>query len=95
MKQIFAGDESCEIELAIFRIGACVLADGDFTNVSVKDLKCLTSSKDLRDQYKGWYYMTLYYNCNGNSRGQKLAYQCLGEIGTELPVSLAKKLRAS
>lgn len=93
LRQLMLGGQGADNELTVFRIGYQVMKDGHFTNVDMEDIQVLISSADIRDQYKGYYYLWCLYRDRGNDFKALEVKNIIKELSRSLPISLQKHLQ--
>ena len=93
IRQLLRNDETAEIELSIMRMGTQVFKDGNFANVSIEDIEVLMNAADIRDRYRGTYYMWSHYKDLGQEDEALRIKDQLDELSVLLPIRLKKRLR--
>jgi len=93
IQQLLKNEQTAEIELSIIRIGVQVFKYGNFSHVFTEDIEVLMKAADIRDSYRGTYYMWCRYKDIGQEDKADKVKVKLDELSILLPISLKKRLR--
>lgn len=91
--RLLKGCGSCEVEMALHRIGSKVLSQGDFSGVALEDFKVLIESKDIREQYMGYYYSYRYYADCGLDQEKVATIQAIRHLASQVPLKVRRDFR--